>query len=257
MSPRTQARVTGACPFSPGSTLTRKWRSPSRISLGMDGCPASRRGQRRNQLLDPLPDHLGERPPDQPREGLVAADDPVGAAGEADRVADEIERGGPLAGRRPDLALRPAGPEQRAQRRQQLARVHRMRQVAVGAAVQPFRLGVGRGEAGRDVHHLDVAGGGIALEPAADLEAVDVRQTDVERDQLGALALGQAESVQARRRLDHVEARLAQDAGQVVALRVVVVHHQDRGDRLRHAGSPRSPAGRRRTGGARRTGPGW
>ena len=125
MSPSTQARVAGTSRSRPG----RRSRGSADRRAGSRSVPEDRRAavwaSCGTSSWSALPDDLVERPVEQTGEGRVAADDPVAVAGEADGVADQIERGGPLARRGPDLALRPAGPQERAHGREQLVRVHR------------------------------------------------------------------------------------------------------------------------------------
>src|SRR5262249_21906587 len=61
----------------------------------------------------------------------------------------------------------------------------------------------------------------------AHLEAVDVRQVDVEDDEGGVFLLGGGERVGARARLDDLEAAGAQDADRGVERRRVVVDDED------------------------------
>ena len=101
-----------------------------------------------DQLRQAAADDVGVRASHELGERGVAAHDLIAVAGEADRVADEVERGGPLAGRGPDLSLGLPRAQQRAHGRDQLARIHRVGQVAVGAALESLGLVLGTGQAG-------------------------------------------------------------------------------------------------------------
>jgi hypothetical protein len=66
----------------------------------------------------------------------------------------------------------------------------------------------------------------VGLDVPAHLEAVDVRQVNVEDDQVGLL-LDQAQRLAAGGGLLDLEARLAKDRGDGVAVGLVVVHVED------------------------------
>ena len=86
-----------------------------------------------------------------------------------------------------------------------------MHEIAVGADVEAggaiFRRAIGGGEMkDEDRRRL-----GIGLESPADLPAVDVREIDVENDEVDALTR-ERERIRARARLKNAEARLPQRA---------------------------------------------
>ena len=123
--------------------------------------------------------------------------------------------------------------------RDELARVERLRQVVVGADLEPDDLVdvlVARGQ------HQDRHVGALA-DPLADLDAVDVRQHQVEHDQRRRVRGGLAERVGAGRRRPHRVAGVPQVERDERGDRALVLDDED--GRRRRARQP-TLAGRRR-----------
>ena len=127
--------------------------------------------------------------------------------------------------------------QQRPDPRQQLAALEGLHQVVVGAAVEAVDpvLGLGAGGQHQDRH---VA---VGAQPAADLDAVEARQAEVEDDEVGDEPGGGVERVDAVRRGAHLVALVAQRAAQDVGDLGVVLDQEhaapglvDIGDLHRH-----------------------
>ena len=121
------------------------------------------------------PDELVPGPAEDPLDRLVDLDDPAVAVEQDDAVADGVEGGLPLPGRDLRRLLGLPGPEQGLDGGDQLERLEDVGQVAVGPALQPLDLVLDVDEGGREVEHGDRGGGGVGLDPPADLEPADVR----------------------------------------------------------------------------------
>jgi hypothetical protein len=126
---------------------------------------------------------------------------------------------------RPQLGLRAARAEQRGERGHELDGLEGLHEVAVRAAVEAVRAARGRDVGGRGLEHRDGFRGRVRLEPAADLEAVHVRELHVQDDHVHVLA-GAGETLLAGLRLHDVVAGLAQDPRRHVAGRLVVVDEE-------------------------------
>jgi len=214
-----------------------------RAHRGPIGAP---RGDEPEQLAEGAAEQLGAGLPQERLGGAVAAGDGPVVVQQADAVADGVEGGLPLVGRAPRGVLGAADPQQRPDRGDQDRRLDGLREVGVGPPLQPPDLVVGVDPGGRDVEDRDGGRGRVGLDPAADLEAADVRQVDVQDDQVGP-PRHQAQRRGAVGRLDGGEARVAEDPVDGVALRLVVVDDQDRcGVRVSHGPPPRAPPGRAR-----------
>ena len=133
-------------------------------------------------------------------------------SGLSEQVAD-LERGGPARG-----APAQQGPDPR----QQLLALERLDQVVVGAAVEAGDavLGLGAGGQHQDRH---VA---VGAQPAADLDAVEAREPEVEDDEVGDEAGGDVERLDAVGRGAHLVALVAQRAAQDVGDVGVVLDDQ-------------------------------
>ncbi len=96
-------------------------------------------------------------------------------------------------------------PRERCHARAQLVRVDRLRQELVGARLDPLdAIGHVRQPGHQD--HRRQPRGGIGLEPAADLEAVQVRHPDVEEDDVRMVLLHRVERLRAVLDGDHLMA---------------------------------------------------
>ena len=140
------------------------------------------------------------------------------AAGDLARVGVEAQ----VADRERGAAARRAPAHQRADPRQQLLALERLDEVVVGAAVESLDAVVGLGARGED-QDRDVA---LGAQPAADLDAVEPRQAEVEDDEVGDELLGRRERLLAVGRGAHLVALLAQGAAQHVGDLVVVLDDQ-------------------------------
>ena len=89
-------------------------------------------------------------------------------------------------------AARPPAPGERAQARQQLGERERLRQVVVGAGVEPGDAILDRVARGQHQHRRPDA---ALPQPAADLDAVDAGQHQVEHDRVVLDRLGHPERV--------------------------------------------------------------
>src|SRR5262249_14170381 len=146
-----------------------------------------------------------------------------------------VEGGPPLPGGgaggllgRPDAQERPNVGEQ-------LARLDRLDQVAVGPFFQGLGAVVRIDVDGGQVQDRRVPGGRQRPQPAGDLEAVEVGQVDVEDDQVGPLA-GQGQPFLGGLRLQDAVAGLAQEPAQGLAVGGVVLHVEDGGGGCRTGG---------------------
>ena len=158
---------------------------------------------------------------------LLAADRRLAAAGVDAQVAVRDHLGLELA------ALRRGAPQDRLDPRDELARVERLRQVVVGADLEPDDLVdvlVARGQ------HQDRHVGALA-QPLADLDPVDVRQHQVEHDQRRRVRGRLAERVGAGRRRPDRVARVLQVERDERRDRALVLDDQD-------GGEPRPSGGR-------------
>ena len=119
-------------------------------------------------------------------------------------------------------ARRPA-PQQRADPREQLLALERLRQVVVGAGVEAADAVLGLGASGQ---HQDrhVA---LRAQAAADLDAVEAGQAEVEHDEVRDEAGGDVERLDAVGRGAHLVALVAQRAAQDVGDLLVVLDDED------------------------------
>nr|GFD56361.1 hypothetical protein [Tanacetum cinerariifolium] len=83
------------------------------------------------------------------------------------------------------------------------------------------------GQGGRGLQHQHGRAVGVGLDAAADLEAVDVGELDVEQHQRHVAAARDRQRIGAVGSLDHLEPGALQDPGLGVAGAVVVVDIQD------------------------------
>ena len=118
---------------------------------------------------------------------------------------------------------RPA-PVERPQPRQQLVEVERLDEVVVGAGVEPGHA-VGHAVAGRE--HEDRRAQAVLAQPAAGLEAVDLRQVDVEHDHVVAVGGGHPERVLAGHRDVGQQAAFAQALTDQLGELDLVFHYED------------------------------
>ena len=120
-------------------------------------------------------------------------------------------------------AARRAPAQQRPDPGQQLLALEGLDQVVVGAAVEAVDavLGLGAGGQHQDRH---VA---VGAQPAADLDAVEARQAEVEDDQVGDEAGGDVERLDPVGRGADLVALVAQRAAQDVGDLGVVLDEQD------------------------------
>ncbi|OGG44214.1 MAG: hypothetical protein A3F84_09445 [Candidatus Handelsmanbacteria bacterium RIFCSPLOWO2_12_FULL_64_10] len=100
-----------------------------------------------------------------------------------------------------------------------------------------------------DVDHRDVPRRGVRLEPAADLEPVQVRHLNVQQDQVRRRAVGQPERHLPAGRCGDLVTRLLQGVGQKVQVGRRVVHDQNLRARQvhkagRHGSLPKAFTGR-------------
>jgi hypothetical protein len=101
-----------------------------------------------------------------------------------------------------------------------------MREIAVGAVVEPANLAVGVGEAGGEVQDRDIGGPRLGAEAPRDLETVDVGEPDIEDDEIGQLVSGARQAVAAGRRLRNDVAAGAQMQRLRLAVGIGVVDHE-------------------------------
>ena len=109
-------------------------------------------------------------------------------------------------------AARRAPAHQRPDAGEQLAALERLDQIVVGAAVEALDAVLGVGARGED-QDRDVA---LGADAAADLDAVEPRQAEVEHDEVGDELLGGVERLHAVGGRAHLVALLAQRAPQHV-----------------------------------------
>ena len=126
-------------------------------------------------------------------------------------------------------ASRGPPPQQGAHPRQELLALERLDQVVVGSRVEPLdpivRLGAGGEDQDRRV--------ALGAQAAADLDPVELRQPEVEDDEVGHEVLGQLERLHAIAGGAHLVALLAQGAPQDVGdLGVVLDDQHPAGDGL-------------------------
>jgi hypothetical protein len=107
-----------------------------------------------------------------------------------------------------------------------------MRHVGVGAAVEAVHARGGVDLDAGEVQDRHPRGPRIGLEPAADLDAADVGQVDVEDDHAGVLGRA-AHAVDAARLLPDLEAGAGQRAARGVAVLRAVVDDSTTGSRQR------------------------
>jgi len=136
--------------------------------------------------------------------------------------------------RAPRAAAAPA--QDRAQPRQQLARLERLRQVVVGADLEPDHA-VHRVAARGEHQHRGI---GARTQPAADFQPVDVRQRQVEHQGVEGLACEALEPLVAGPGHGHAKARLAEIFRHHLGEAGVVL---DQEDARAHARSLPIPAG--------------
>jgi len=106
------------------------------------------------------------------------------------------------------------------------SRFHRQRQVGVGAAVEPPHAIPAVPERGGDLEHADARGPRLVLDLAADFEAVDVGEVDVE-DHEGRLFLGEGQRLLTGPRLFHHETVAAEEGSHQLAPVLKVVDDDD------------------------------
>ncbi len=199
----------------------------ARLHLNRRGItPRGEIGQRGEDLAHGPAHDRGELRIDQRRERPVAAHHRLVDPREAHRIGDRVEHQRPVAGSRAHLRFRVPRAQQSAHRGDELGRLDRMHQIAVCATFQPAHPGVGIGQAGREVEHRDVVGGGVGLDAAAELEAVDVGESDIEHDEVRP-GRERVQALTPGGGLEHTEAMLAQDPAHGVAVGLGVVHHED------------------------------
>ena len=116
-------------------------------------------------------------------------------------------------------------PAQRAQARRELLVGKRLRQVVVGAGVQPGDPVVQRIAGGE---HDDRRRAAASPEPPGDLEPVDVGQADIEDDRIeGRAAVGDVEAVLTGRRELHDVTVLAKQPAQEATQPRIVLHDKE------------------------------
>src|SRR5437016_3768838 len=97
---------------------------------------------------------------------------------------DSIEGGMPFLGSGPEVFFRLSGAKQRACRGYQYFRIDRFRQVAVGTPLEAAYAVTDLARRRRNMHHRNELRGWIRFDPAADLEAVYIREIDIEDDEI-------------------------------------------------------------------------
>src|SRR5262245_16109278 len=128
---------------------------------------------------------------------------------------------------------------------EQLLRLDRLDEVAVGPGFQAVNLIMLADESGGNVQDGNLGRRRQCPDAATDLEAVEVRQADVEDDEVGRVALDDFDGFRARSGFQYREAFLAKDPSEGGADGVLVIDAQDRGrSRFRHgAFLPSGPTG--------------
>jgi hypothetical protein len=127
-----------------------------------------------------------------------------------------------------------AGPQERVHGGHEHRRLDGMGDVAVGARIEALHLVHVVDERRREVDDRRADGVRLGPQPAADLEAVDVGQVDVEHDEVERLGRGQQQGFLPGAGLHDGEAFLAEHARGRVAGRLVVVDDEDRRALSRH-----------------------
>ena len=157
------------------------------------------------------------------RKGTVALEHGTRAVEQRDAVGDGVEGGLPLAGQRAHRLLGPPHPPERVDGRDQHRRLHRLREVGVGSALEAERAVTGAHERRRQVDDGDRRRRRVGLDATTYLEAAHVGQVDVEQHDGGFVRHCDLQGLVPPRRLPHVETRLLEDLGARVAPGCVVV----------------------------------
>ena len=136
---------------------------------------------------------------------------------------------------------RPRPPQQRTDARAELADRERLRDVVVGAELEPDHLVelVVAGSEHDDRH------GALGPQALADLEPIEAREHDVEHDEIDRLGVELLERLLAVAGLDDLVAVAFEREREHRTHRVLVVDEQDRGRRVGHR--LETPAGARET----------
>ena len=143
-----------------------------RLSRGDDVGDAAHRGVAgwREQVVKPAMRMPSAQLAEQHVRCIVAPLQLTALVDDADGIGDRIERRLPLLRRIPHLLLGLADAQQRANGRDELLRLHRVREKRVGAGLEALRTPFAGREARREVNDRNGCGRGVGLQPIRELE---------------------------------------------------------------------------------------
>ena len=138
-----------------------------------------------------------------------------------------FHRGAQLFGQRLRATFGGPGAQQRAQRREQLGRLERLREIAIRTRVEPQHLVLRRDERRRGQDDDDARGARVFAEPFAHLDAIEIGELDVEQHDIDIALTNALERLHAVDDRDDLESFARQELIVHVARNLAIVDVED------------------------------